>query len=171
MAGLTTFLARTGYHEGMDVIYADELVALNALIDYLLLVLSARAAELPVRRGRSALAGLLGGLYALAAAALPGWLRTAGAKLLVSLLMDRILKKDSLGGGDVKLLAVIGLYLGFLPTLFALILACFIGLGQAVASGRVHGKAFPFGPALSAAAALMLFFGAALSDWYLGLFL
>ena len=60
MAGLTTFLARTGYHEGMDVIYADELVALNALIDYLLLVLSARAAELPVRRGRSALAGLLG---------------------------------------------------------------------------------------------------------------
>ena len=30
----------------MDVIYADELVALNALIDYLLLVLSARAAEL-----------------------------------------------------------------------------------------------------------------------------
>lgn len=87
MAGLTTFLSRTGYHEGMDVIYADELVALNALIDYLLLVLSARAAELPVRRGRSALAGLLGGLYALAAAALPGWLRTAGAKLLVSLLL------------------------------------------------------------------------------------
>ena len=87
MAGLTTFLSRTGYHEGMDVIYADELVALNALIDYLLLVLSARAAELPVRRGRSALAGLLGGLYALAAAALPGWLRTAGAKLLVSLLI------------------------------------------------------------------------------------
>ncbi len=91
--------------------------------------------------------------------------------LLLSLAMDRLLKKETLGGGDVKLLAVIGLYLGFLPTLFALILACFIGLGQAVASGRVHGKAFPFGPALSAAAALMLFFGAALSDWYLGLFL
>jgi leader peptidase (prepilin peptidase)/N-methyltransferase len=91
--------------------------------------------------------------------------------LLVSLVMDRILKKESLGGGDVKLIAVIGLYLGFLPTLFALILSCFLGLGQAVASGRGRGKAFPFGPALSAAAALMLFFGDALANWYLGLFL
>ena len=90
--------------------------------------------------------------------------------LLVSLVMDRILKKESLGGGDVKLLAVIGLYLGFLPTLFALILSCFLGLGQAVLSGRTHGKAFPFGPALSAAAAVMLFYGEALSGWYLGLF-
>ena len=91
--------------------------------------------------------------------------------LLVSLAMDRILKKESLGGGDVKLVAVIGLYLGFLPTLFALILACILGLVQAVLSGRTHGKAFPFGPALSAAAALMLFFGEALAGWYLGLFL
>lgn len=72
---------------GMDVIYADELAALNALIDYLLLLLAARAAALPLRRGRFAAAGLLGGLYALAAAAGPGWLRTAWAKLGVSALM------------------------------------------------------------------------------------
>ena len=87
MAGLTTFLARTGYHGGMDVIYADELVALNALIDYLLLLLAARAAELPLRRGRFALAGLAGGLYALAAAVGPGVLRTGAGKLLLSGLM------------------------------------------------------------------------------------
>ena len=91
--------------------------------------------------------------------------------LLVSLVMDRILKKDSLGGGDIKLIAVIGLYLGFLPTLFSVILACFLGLGQAVLSGRGRGKAFPFGPALSAAAAVMLFFGESLAGWYLGLFI
>ena len=71
----------------MDVIYADELVALNALIDYLLLLLAARAAELPLRRGRFALAGLLGGLYALAAAVGPGVLRTGAGKLLLSGLM------------------------------------------------------------------------------------
>ena len=53
----------------MDVIYADELVAVNALADYLLMCLAARAAEVPMRRGRFALAGLLGGGYALAAAA------------------------------------------------------------------------------------------------------
>ena len=71
----------------MDVIYADELVALNALIDYLLLLLAARAAELPLRRGRFALSGLLGGLYALAAAAGPPFLRAGPGKLLLSGLM------------------------------------------------------------------------------------
>jgi leader peptidase (prepilin peptidase)/N-methyltransferase len=91
--------------------------------------------------------------------------------LLLSLAMDRLLQKESLGGGDVKLLAVIGLYLGFLPTLFALILACLLGLAQALVTKKTGGKPFPFGPALSAAAALMLFFGRPLADWYLGLFL
>lgn len=93
------------------------------------------------------------------------------ALLLISLALDRILKKESLGGGDVKLIAVIGLYLGFLPTLFALILACILGLLQVLIAGVGRGKAFPFGPALSAAAALLLFFGEPLTDWYLGLFL
>ena len=93
-----------------------------------------------------------------------------GAALLgVSLVLDRFLKKESLGGGDVKLLAVIGLYLGFLPTLFSVILACILGLGQAFLSGKSRGAAFPFGPALSAAALLMLFFGEPLAGWYLGL--
>ncbi len=90
--------------------------------------------------------------------------------LLLSLLMDRLLKKESLGGGDVKLLAVIGLYLGFVQTLFCLLLSCVLGLLQAVLSGKGRGKQFPFGPALSAAAAVMLFFGGALAGWYLGFF-
>ena len=92
------------------------------------------------------------------------------ALLLASLALDRILKKESLGGGDIKLLAVIGLYLGFVPTLFALIAGCVLGLAQAAMTGKRRGAAFPFGPALSAAAAVMLFFGDALAAWYLGLF-
>ena len=90
--------------------------------------------------------------------------------LLASLAMDRILKKESLGGGDIKLLAVIGLYLGFVQTLFCLLLACILGLLQALVTGKTRGKQFPFGPALSAAAALMLFFGTYLTEWYLALF-
>jgi len=70
----------------MDVIYADELVALNALIDYLLLCLGARLCAMPLRRGRFALAGLLGGLYALGAAAWP-WLRVWPAAVSASLLV------------------------------------------------------------------------------------
>ena len=90
--------------------------------------------------------------------------------LLASVVMDRILKKESLGGGDIKLLAVIGLYLGFLPTLFCVLLACVLGLLQAVLTGHLRGKQIPFGPALSVAAALMLFFGQRLVELYLSLF-
>ncbi len=94
----------------------------------------------------------------------------AALLLLASVVMDKVLKKESLGGGDIKLLAVIGLYLGFLPTLFCVILACILGLVQALATGKTRGKQIPFGPALSAAAALMLFFGQRLAEIYLNLF-
>ena len=48
------------------VIYADILFALNALIDYLLLLVSARAAGAPLRRGRFLLGAVIGGIYAVA---------------------------------------------------------------------------------------------------------
>ena len=93
------------------------------------------------------------------------------ALLLLSLLMDRLLKKDSLGGGDIKLFAVVGLYLGFVGTLFALMIACAAGLlfAAVLFKSNMKGRAFPFGPAISFAAAFMLLFGSGLTDWYLGL--
>lgn len=50
----------------MTVIYVDTLFLLNGLIDYLLLLASARLAGEPLRRLRFALGGVLGGLYAVA---------------------------------------------------------------------------------------------------------
>ena len=94
-----------------------------------------------------------------------------GGILLVSLALDRILGKESLGGGDVKLLGVCGLYLGLVGTLFTLMFACFFGL-LVYAYRRSRGEekeAFPFGPSISAAAACMLLFGEPLVSWYLGL--
>lgn len=55
----------------MTVIYLDTLFALNAIIDYLLLLCSARLAGEPLHRLRFALGALLGGCYA-AALFLPG---------------------------------------------------------------------------------------------------
>ena len=46
------------------VLYVDELAALNALVDYCLLAVTAQLGGLPLRRGRLALAALLGGVYA-----------------------------------------------------------------------------------------------------------
>ncbi len=87
----------------------------------------------------------------------------------ISLVMDRILKRDSLGGGDIKLFGVVGLYLGLLPSLFALILSCILGLAVNLPRQRGNSEPFPFGPWIAAATAVMLFFGVPLVNWYLGL--
>ena len=48
------------------VVYVDELAALNALVDYCLLAVTAQLGGLPVRRWRLGLAALMGGCYAAA---------------------------------------------------------------------------------------------------------
>ena len=91
-----------------------------------------------------------------------------GLLLAVSLVLDRILGRESLGGGDIKLLTVTGLYLGPVGTLFTLMISCVLGLVlRGAVSGR--GKEFPFGPFIAAAAGAMLLFGGPLVRWYAGL--
>lgn len=90
----------------------------------------------------------------------------AGSVLVLSLIMDRVLKKESMGGGDIKLFFVVGLYLGFYGSLFNLILACVIGLVMVFV---FHRNKIPFGPAISMATYLSLLFGAGFVSWYLGL--
>lgn len=94
-----------------------------------------------------------------------------GALLGLSLIMDRVMGRDTLGGGDIKLFAVVGLYLGFVGTLFAVLLSCVTGLAlQAITRRGKGGGAFPFGPAIALSAAAMLLYGAPLVNWYMGLF-
>ncbi len=96
-----------------------------------------------------------------------------GGLLLLSLVMDRILKKESLGGGDIKLYAVVGLYLGFLASLFSLLLAAVLGLLFVLlrrGKGGERGGQIPFGPSIAAAAGVMLLYGGPVVSWYLGLF-
>jgi len=92
-----------------------------------------------------------------------------GGMLLLSLVMDRALKKDTLGGGDIKLFAVCGLYLGIAGTLFAVILACVLGLLLGALRKTKKGEPIPFGPAIALSAALVLLFGSGLIERYLSL--
>ncbi len=88
------------------------------------------------------------------------------AFLAISLLMDRLLKKESLGGGDIKLFAVVGLYLGVISTLFCIMIACITGLIAVVIRKE---KAVSFGPFIAVGTYFMLLWGEALSNWYLAL--
>ena len=54
-----------------------------------------------------------------------------GGILGLSLILDKILGKDSLGGGDIKLFGVTGLYLGMIGTLFVVLFSAVIGLAFA----------------------------------------
>ena len=94
-----------------------------------------------------------------------------GAIMLgLTLLLDKIMGKETMGGGDIKLFAVTGLYLGAAASLFALFFSCILGLLVGVLRKK-QGKSeqIPFGPSIALASYMMLLYGDRLVNWYLGL--
>ena len=93
-----------------------------------------------------------------------------GLVLVVSLVMDKVLGRESMGGGDIKLFAVLGLYLGGIGGLLALFLSCIFGLVFfAIGLKKNEEKQIPFGPSIAAALTLVLFIGDPIVSWYLSL--
>lgn len=88
--------------------------------------------------------------------------------LLLSLVMDWLLKKETMGGGDIKLLFVLGLYLSWLEMLLLLFLACVLALVWVALRARKTGSGgeIPFGPFLAAAWLLVTLFGGPWIQWY-----
>ena len=79
------------------------------------------------------------------------------ALYLFKLLGDKVFKKESLGGGDIKLLFVIGLVLGFDMSIVTVFLASFIALPISILSLiKNDNNIIPFGPYLSSAAIIIL---------------
>jgi len=78
-----------------------------------------------------------------------------------------------MGGGDVKLLAMIGAFLGWKAVILTILLSSLIGsvvgIMVMVAKGRDFKYAIPFGPFLAAGALISLFYGDRLILWYLTL--
>lgn len=102
--------------------------------------------------------------------ALLGALAVSVPLLLLVLLADRVMGRETMGGGDIKLVAVLGLHFGPLQTLFLLILACLLGLCLGAAMKKARDAPFPFGPALALAGWLTALFGGPAARWYLSLF-
>ncbi|MBR4455528.1 MAG: prepilin peptidase [Solobacterium sp.] len=99
---------------------------------------------------------------------LAGGFGIGGGMLVLSLIFDRILKKDSLGGGDIKLFFMTGLYLGLWCGLFNLIVSCLVGLVFVIILKKTK---IPFGPSISIAVMFSLLYGMDVVRWYLDLFL
>lgn len=90
--------------------------------------------------------------------------------LLIVLAMDRILKRETMGGGDIKLMAVLGMHFGAGKTLLLIVAACLIGIAVALIAKKGKGKEFPFGPVLSLASWFTALFGSDIINYYLSLF-
>lgn len=91
--------------------------------------------------------------------------------LLVAVLGDWLFKKESLGGGDIKMAAMLGAFLGWQKLLFVFIAAAFIGVIVSLIwmaiSARVRStRMIPFGPFLAAAAIIAMTCGDAIIEYY-----
>lgn len=131
----------------------------------------------------SLFAPLLGlGFFPVLVDGLVGGLVVGGGILAFSLIFDKVTGRTSLGGGDVKLLFMVGLFLGVFGSLFNLILACILGLvfafvwqlSQSRSSADDDGESFktraiPFGPAIAASTVLTLLVGSQFLTWYMSL--
>ena len=90
--------------------------------------------------------------------------------LLISLIADRIMKCETLGGADIKLFALLGLFFGPAKALLTVILACAVGLITAAIKKVGRCEPFAFIPCISAAAFAVSLFGDFIISRYLGLF-
>lgn len=87
---------------------------------------------------------------------------------LMGLLGDVIFRKESMGGGDVKLLAMIGAFLGWEAALLTFFVAPFFGaLYGIVEKIRTKDSAIAYGPFLVVGALISLFYGTEIVNWVL----
>ena len=92
---------------------------------------------------------------------------------LLTFILETLLKKAVLGGGDIKLLFVLGLYLGLEKCLLMLLIACILSIiGTVITmikSKDGTAETFPFGPYLATGSAVALLFGDVIMTAYLSL--
>jgi leader peptidase (prepilin peptidase)/N-methyltransferase len=82
-----------------------------------------------------------------------------------------VAKREGMGGGDIKLMAMIGAFIGWKGVLFTILCSSFIGSVVGVVlmlSSSADSKyAVPFGPFLSLGAVIYVLWGEALITWYM----
>jgi len=95
--------------------------------------------------------------------ALLGLLIGGGSLYLIAVLYEVATKREGMGGGDIKLLAMLGAFLGWKSLLFILLVSSLVGAVVGISVMLVKGAdmkyAVPFGPFLSIAAIAYLFVG------------
>lgn len=109
-----------------------------------------------------------------------GWLNSllgillgGGSLFLVAWGYEKLTGKEGMGGGDIKLLAMMGAFLGWRSVLFIIFSASLVGSVIGVTAMLIQKKdgklAIPFGPFLAFGAILYVFYGRQIITWYLSI--
>jgi leader peptidase (prepilin peptidase) / N-methyltransferase len=162
------------WYFGPTVIFAQ-----RVLLGCILIVLFAIDLEHHLLPDAITLPGIAAG-FAFSFFAPPGWLAslagiTFGYGILYAIAEAyfRVRHEEGLGGGDLKMLAMIGAFLGWKLTILTLIMASFAGSFAGIlliATRRGSMKyALPFGTFLAIGAAVSATVGTGFVDWYLGM--
>jgi leader peptidase (prepilin peptidase)/N-methyltransferase len=102
-----------------------------------------------------------------------GAIAGGGSLYVVGALYKLARHTEGMGGGDVKLMAMIGAFLGIGLVLPVIVIASFFGSVYGIAllrSGKGRQAAVAFGSFLAPAAAVCLIYGEAILGWYFGRF-
>ena len=99
----------------------------------------------------------------------------AALLLLVRVAGKALFKREAMGWGDVKLIAMIGAFVGWRGVILTVFLASFLGaVGGAIAMASSaetrENRLVPFGPFLMAAGLIVFYFGDSIIGWYLSTF-
>jgi leader peptidase (prepilin peptidase)/N-methyltransferase len=100
-----------------------------------------------------------------------GFIAGGGGFYFIAVSGKAILKKEAMGGGDVKMMAMVGGLLGWkavvLTTFIGSLLGSLIGVSLITLKGREWGSKIPFGPYLALGALVSLLWGEDILNWYL----
>jgi leader peptidase (prepilin peptidase)/N-methyltransferase len=103
---------------------------------------------------------------------LAGILAGGGSLYLVALVYKLLTGVDGMGGGDIKLLAMIGAWCGWMGVFFTILVSsaagALVGLLVMIVYHKNMKVALPYGPFLSLGAILYIFYGPELIGWYFG---
>ncbi|EOR25498.1 peptidase A24A domain-containing protein [Niallia nealsonii AAU1] len=106
----------------------------------------------------------------------PWWNSLLGAVVgFTLLLIIAIVSKGGMGGGDIKLFAVIGFVLGIKLLFVAFFLSTFLGtigglIGMALGKSKKK-QPIPFGPYIALGTLIAYYFGNSIIQWYLNIVL
>lgn len=107
--------------------------------------------------------------------ALIGLVVGGGALYVVAMLGDWLFKKDSMGGGDIKMAAMLGAFLGWQKIILIFFGSAFIGMIVSIILMSVSKKirenrVIPFGPFIAVAAVVAILYGEKIITFYLNHF-